>query len=53
MPIWIWGVLAMIFSAFIIIAPFFLPTQKLNNTFNYLICIGVGVMLAFTFNDIR
>ena len=40
MPIWIWGVLAMVFSAFIIAAPFFLPTQKLNNIFNYLICIG-------------
>ena len=46
MPIWIWGVLAMVFSAFIIVAPFFLPTQKLNNIFNYLICIGVGVTLV-------
>ena len=40
MPIWIWGVLAMMFSVFIIVAPFFLPTQKMNNVFNYLICIG-------------
>ena len=49
MPIWIWGILAMMFSAFIIVAPFFLPTQKLNNIFNYLICIGGWGNACFTF----
>ena len=40
MPIWVWGVLGMICSIFIIIAPFFLPKQKLNHIFDYLILIG-------------
>lgn len=40
MPIWVWGVLGMIFSLMLIIAPFFLPKQRINNTFNYLIMIG-------------
>lgn len=40
MPIWLWGVLGMVFSILIIIAPFFLPKQHLNNKFNYLCLIG-------------
>ncbi|MHB7934175.1 hypothetical protein BUY42_00145 [Staphylococcus devriesei] len=40
MPIWMWGVMGMIFSILIIIAPFFLPKQHLNNKFNYLCLIG-------------
>ncbi|MGD3158273.1 hypothetical protein [Staphylococcus cohnii] len=40
MPIWVWGILGMVFSLMLIIAPFFLPKQRLNNTFNYLIMIG-------------
>lgn len=40
MPIWVWGVLGMIFSLMLIIAPFFLPKQRINNTFDYLIMIG-------------
>ena len=40
MPIWMWGILGMIFSILIIIAPFFLPKQHLNNKFNYLALIG-------------
>ena len=53
MPIWIWGVLAMMFSAFfIIVAPFFLPTQKLNNVLIILFALGVGVMRFSYFLDI-
>ncbi len=40
MPIWIWGILGMIFSLMLIIAPFFLPKREINNIFNYLILIG-------------
>lgn len=40
MPIWMWGILGMLFSILIIIAPFFLPKQHLNNKFNYLCLIG-------------
>lgn len=40
MPIWMWGVMGMIFSILIIIAPFFLPKQHINNKFNYLCLIG-------------
>lgn len=40
MPIWMWGVMGMIFSILIIIAPLFLPKQHLNNKFNYLCLIG-------------
>lgn len=40
MPIWVWGILGMLFSLFIIIAPLFLPKQSVNNKFNYLIAIG-------------
>ncbi|MCG1737673.1 hypothetical protein ACUXFS_000485 [Staphylococcus cohnii] len=40
MPIWIWGIFGMVFSLMLIIAPFFLPKHRINNTFNYLIMIG-------------
>lgn len=40
MPIWIWGILGMVFSLMLIIAPFFLPKREMNNTFNYLIMLG-------------
>ena len=49
MPIWIWGVLGMIFSILFIIAPFFLPSQRFNNVFNYLICISGFGNAAFYF----
>ena len=35
MPIWLWGVLGMLFSLFIILAPIFLPKQQVNNKFNF------------------
>ncbi|MGC9615559.1 hypothetical protein ACO2FM_06980 [Staphylococcus pasteuri] len=40
MPIWVWGILGMVFSLMLIIAPFFLPKREMNNVFNYLILIG-------------
>ncbi|MEX2956492.1 hypothetical protein AB4M78_08660 [Staphylococcus pasteuri] len=40
MPIWFWGILGMVFSLTLIIAPFFLPKRAMNNTFNFLILIG-------------
>ena len=49
MPIWIWGILGMIFSLFIIIAPLFLPKQHVNNKFNYLLIIGGSGNTIFYF----
>ncbi|PAK64084.1 hypothetical protein B9K00_08595 [Staphylococcus caprae] len=40
MPIWVWGIFGMLFSIFIIISPFFLPKQKINNLFNIFLVIG-------------
>lgn len=40
MPIWLWGVLGMIFSLFIILAPVFLPKQQVSNKFNFLLILG-------------
>lgn len=40
MPIWLWGVLGMIFSLFIILAPVFLPKQQVSNKFNFLLIVG-------------
>lgn len=40
MPIWLWGVLGMIFSLFIILAPVFLPKQQISNKFNFLLIVG-------------
>lgn len=40
MPIWMWGVLGMIFSLFIILAPVFLPKQQVSNKFNFLLILG-------------
>lgn len=40
MPIWLWGVLGMLFSLFIIIAPVFLPKQQVSNKFNFLLILG-------------
>ncbi|OHQ07871.1 hypothetical protein HMPREF2664_07480 [Staphylococcus sp. HMSC064E03] len=40
MPIWLWGVLGMIFSLFIILAPVFLPKQQISNKFNFLLILG-------------
>lgn len=40
MPIWLWGILGIIFSLHIIIAPLCLPKQHLNNKFNYLCLVG-------------
>lgn len=49
MPIWIWGILGMIFSLMLIIAPFFLPKREINNTFNYLIMLGGAGNALFYF----
>lgn len=40
MPIWLWGVLGMLFSLFIILAPVFLPKQQVSNKFNFLLILG-------------
>ncbi|ASN70448.1 hypothetical protein 7F7_8 [uncultured Caudovirales phage] len=40
MPIWLWGVLGMIFSLFIILAPALLPKQQVSNKFNFLLILG-------------
>ncbi|WP_145430667.1 hypothetical protein [Staphylococcus haemolyticus] len=40
MPIWLWGVLGMIFSLFIVLAPVFLPKQQVSNKFNFLLILG-------------
>nr|DAI87828.1 MAG TPA: hypothetical protein [Caudoviricetes sp.] len=40
MPIWLWGVLGMLFSLFIILAPIFLPKQQISNKFNFLLIFG-------------
>lgn len=40
MPMWLWGVLGMIFSLFIILAPVFLPKQQISNKFNFLLIFG-------------
>lgn len=40
MPIWTWGVLGMVFSLFIILAPIFLPKQQVSNKFNFLLILG-------------
>lgn len=40
MPIWIWGVVAMVFSLILMASAFFIPKQKLNNICNYLMLIG-------------
>lgn len=40
MPIWMWGVLGMVFSLFIILAPIFLPKQQVSNKFNFLLILG-------------
>ena len=40
MPIWLWGVLGMIFSFFIILAPVFLPKQQVSDKFNFLLILG-------------
>ena len=45
MPIWIWGVLAMVL-ALLLSQHLSFTHKKLNNIFNYLICIGVGAMLV-------
>ena len=42
MPIWLWGVLGMLFSLFIILAPIFLPKQQISNKFNFLLIFGGG-----------
>ncbi|MCG2325787.1 hypothetical protein K4S27_06020 [Staphylococcus epidermidis] len=49
MPIWIWGILGMIFSLMLIVAPFFLPKHQINNTFNYLIMLGGAGNALFYF----
>lgn len=49
MPIWIWGILGMIFSLMLIVAPFFLPKREMNNTFNYLIMLGGAGNALFYF----
>ena len=49
MPIWIWGILGMIFSLMLIVAPFFLPKREINNTFNYLIMLGGAGNALFYF----
>lgn len=49
MPIWIWGILGMIFSLMLIVAPFFLPKRETNNTFNYLIMLGGAGNALFYF----
>ncbi|MEV5924461.1 hypothetical protein AB0L32_09210 [Micrococcus luteus] len=40
MPIWLWGVIGMVFSLFIILAPVFLPKQQVSNKFNFLLILG-------------
>ncbi|QKQ05990.1 hypothetical protein HSZ49_09170 [Staphylococcus saprophyticus] len=40
MPIWIWGIVAMIFSLIFLSSAFFIPKQSVNNTSNYLLVIG-------------
>lgn len=49
MPIWVWGILGMVFSLMLIIAPFFLPKREMNNTFNYLIMLGGAGNALFYF----
>ncbi|MFB2002428.1 hypothetical protein ACEY6L_00205 [Staphylococcus aureus] len=49
MPIWVWGILGMIFSLMLIVAPFFLPKREMNNTFNYLIMLGGSGNALFYF----
>ncbi|MCG2344891.1 hypothetical protein K4P54_01945 [Staphylococcus epidermidis] len=49
MPIWIWGILGMVFSLMLIVAPFFLPKHQINNTFNYLIMLGGAGNALFYF----
>nr|WP_106913125.1 hypothetical protein [Staphylococcus pasteuri] len=49
MPIWVWGILGMIFSLMLIVAPFFLPKREMNNTFNYLIMLGGAGNALFYF----
>ena len=49
MPIWIWGILGMIFSLMLIVAPFFLPKREMNNIFNYLIMLGGAGNALFYF----
>ena len=39
-PIWLWGILCMVFILMLIIATFFLNKREMNNVFNYLILIG-------------
>lgn len=40
MPIWVWGVFAVVCSIFIMISAWFIPKQKINNTCNWLLLIG-------------
>lgn len=40
MPIWIWGIIAILLSLILIISSWFIPRQHLNNTCNWLLLIG-------------
>lgn len=40
MPIWIWGIIGMLFSLAFIVAPFYLARQSKNKVYYYLLLIG-------------
>ena len=40
MPIWIWGIIAMIFSLIFLSSAFFIPKHNVSNKSNYLLFIG-------------
>lgn len=40
MPIWMWGIFAIIVSLFMVIGAFFIPKQKMNNLCDYFLFIG-------------
>lgn len=48
MPIWMWGISAIIVSLFMMVGAFFIPKQKLNNICNYLLLIGgIGTSILY------
>lgn len=39
-PIWVWGILIMIVSFILGLSAYFIPKHSINNTCNWLLCIG-------------
>ncbi|MGW7903294.1 hypothetical protein [Staphylococcus xylosus] len=50
MPIWVWGIVAMIFSLIFLSSAFFIPKQPINNICNWLLVIGgLGSAILYFF----